>query len=81
MSAEVAHSTHDLHMAIAARVGSILDLADRSLDPATKRRRTLVAVQLCRAATPLIAAADQSERGPLTAELRRVLRGYLDAPG
>ena len=81
MSAEVAHSTHDLHMAIAARVGSILDLADRSLDPATKRRRTLVAVQLCRAATPLIATADESERGPLAAELRRALRGYLDAPG
>ena len=81
MSADVAHSTHDLHQAIAARVGSIIDLADGSLDPAVRRRRTLVAVQLCRAITPLIAVAPEPERELLAGELRRVLGGYLGAPG
>ena len=81
MSADVAHSTHDLHEAMAARVGSIIDLADGSLEPAVRRRRTLVAIGVCRATTPLIAAAAEPERGLLAAELRRALRGYLDRPG
>lgn len=81
MSAHVAGSTHDLHAAIGARVGSILDLAGDTVDAATRRRRTVVALQLCRAMTPLIAAAPESERGLLAGELSRVLRGYLAAPG
>ena len=81
MSAHVAGSTHDLHAAIGARVGSILDLAGDALTRRTRRRRTIVALQLCRAMTPLIAAAPESERGLLAGELSRVLRGYLAAPG
>jgi hypothetical protein len=61
------------------RVDSIIGGIDPSLPAPDRARRTLVAVQLCRALMPMIVAADDAERPPLVAELKTALVRYLSA--
>lgn len=73
-------SAHQLHGAMVGRVDAIIRGLEPSMPEATRARRTVVAVQLCRALMPMIVSADDAERPALVQELKTALARYLSTP-
>ena len=79
MPDDLAASAHQLHRAMVSRVDAMIGGLGPAMPRATRTRRTLVAVQVCRALMPMIVAADDTERPALVQELKTALARYLSA--
>jgi len=74
----LAHTARLLHEAALNRVDTMLEGLAPNLPAEDRRRHAVVCKHLAKALLPLILAADAPERERLVAELKSVLRGYLD---
>jgi len=79
--AHLAAATRPLQEALLGRVAAVIGARVPALSRADRDRAALVAVQVVRAMTGAITAADEPERSALVAELKRVLAAYLTALG
>jgi AcrR family transcriptional regulator len=79
--AHLAAATRPLQEALLGRVAAVIGARVPALSRAERDRAALVAVQVVRAMTGAITAADEPERSALVAELKRVLAAYLTALG
>ena len=74
----LAHTARLLHEAALNRVDTMLGELAPHLSAEDRRRRAVVCKHVAKALLPLILAADAPESERLVAELKSVLRGYLE---
>jgi AcrR family transcriptional regulator len=79
VSPELAAVTESLHAAMCDRVEDLIAGLAPALPAADRARSAEVTVQIVKAILPLVLAAAPAERGPVVAELKRALTGYLGA--
>jgi len=77
MPAGLAEGTRPLQEALLGRVDSVIGIRAPQLCATDRARSALVAVQIVRAMTGAIVAANGQDRAALVAETKRALRGYL----
>ncbi|TWF75959.1 TetR family transcriptional regulator [Pseudonocardia hierapolitana] len=75
--AQLAAATRPLQETLLGRVTAVIGARVPALPPADRERAALVAVQIVRSMTGVIAAAAGPERAALVGELKRALKGYL----
>ncbi|RJL24862.1 TetR/AcrR family transcriptional regulator [Bailinhaonella thermotolerans] len=81
MPAGLTEAARPIQAALLGRVETMIAALAPGLPPDGRTRAAVVGIQIFKAMLPLVLAAEGPERAAMTAELKRVLRGYLGSLG
>ncbi|MFI0352024.1 TetR/AcrR family transcriptional regulator [Actinomadura sp. 9N407] len=78
MPAGLAAAVAPIQAALLGRVEALLRVRAPGLSPAERTRSARVLIQIFQAMVPMVTAAAEDERAAVTAEVKKVLLGYLE---